>query len=253
MKNKKRLANWILFFVLSGAFCAGARPAVRFLEELIAEGEKSGTTHLAAVILYGMAAIVLLTSVLGFLAVARGPVAGTSVLILFAAAICGTALYLAVRDAPGPTEEAPGTPRPTVTPPEVVISFTPKINRNPENGEVFYRRYGNESGLAIFENNSTSDIYFRMFDRHGILVLIFYVRAGEICRMPVPTGTYEFRCVTGRAWEGEETYFGDKSRFRTLPGQYVFYNDSPITIELTPGLPEMEDIKIKEFEEFTNY
>ena len=253
MKNKKRLTNWILFIVLSGVFCLGARPGVRFLEGLVAEGEKSDTTHLAAVILYGMLAIVILTAVSGFLAVARGPVAGTSVLILFAAAICGTALYLAVRDTPKPVEDAPGTPRPTVTPPEVVVSFTPKINRNPENGEVFYRRYGNESGLAIIENNSSSDIYFRMFDRHGILVLIFYVREGETCRMPVPTGTYEFRCVTGRSWEGEETYFGDKSRYRSLPGQYVFYNDSPITITLSSGLPEMKDIKAKDFEEFQNW
>ena len=246
--KKKRVANWIIFIVLSGAFCAGAGPAVRFLEGIVAEGEASSTARLAAVILYGMAAIVVLTSVSGFLAVARGPVAGTSVMILFLAALCGGALYYAVQTMPPRQTEAPGTPRPTVTPPEVIISSTPVINHNPENGEVFYRRYGNQSGTAIIENNSGQDICFRMYDKNGLLVLVFYVRGEETCRMPVPTGTYEFRCVTGRYWESEETYFGDRTRYRMLPGQYVFYNDSPLTITLSYGLPEMKDIKVTEFE-----
>lgn len=252
MKNKKRKANLILFVVLAGALAAAARPSVRFLEDLIAEGgATTDTSRLAAVVLYGMLAIVALTALSGMLAVARGPVAGTSVLIILAVALCGVAIYTAVNNMPEDAPpEASDTPRPTVTPPEVSIRPTVRVNHNPETGTVFYRRYGNERATAIIKNDSQADICFRMFDKHGLLVLIFYVRAGEITYMPVPTGTYEFRCVTGRTWESEETYFGEKTRYRKLPDQYVFYDGDSIIIPLSSGLPEMKDIREKDFETF---
>ena len=88
-----------------------------------------------------------------------------------------------------------------------------------------------------------------MVDRHGLLVLIFYIRAGDSCIMPVPTGTYDFRCVTGGEWVDEFTYFGENSHFRKLPSTYVFYASQPEQIVLTSGLPEMRNIKKKDFED----
>ena len=152
---------------------------------------------------------------------------------------------------PAPAEKTPGTPRPTVTPPQVEIVTVERENGNPETGSVFYRRYGNERGSLIVENSSRSDICFRMLDRHGLLVLIFYVRAGDSCTVHVPTGTYEFRCVTGGEWVDEENYFGDKTHYRRLLETYIFYDGQTEVMKLTEGLPEMKTIKKKDFEDTT--
>ena len=89
-----------------------------------------------------------------------------------------------------------------------------------------------------------------MVDRHGVMVLIFYVRAGDSCRLPAPTGTYFFLCATGRLWEGEETYFGEKTRFRKLPALFPLERDSVAEIVLSPGLPELVNITQKEYEDY---
>ncbi len=248
MKDRKRKANFILFFVLTAGLAAGAKPAVTALEKLIGNGETGSTAMTAAILLYGMAAIVVLSAVSGFLAVARGPVAGTSVLLFLVAAVCGAGLWFGVKNMPQQEEETAGTPRPTITPPEVEIDTTIKSNGNPETGTVFYSRYGDGPSTVIVENNSQSDICFRMIDRHGLLVMIFYVRAGETGTITVPMGTYEFRCVTGRIWENEQTYFGERTYYRKLPEQYVIYHNSTVKITLSAGLPEMQTIKKKDFE-----
>ncbi|MBO6094139.1 MAG: hypothetical protein J6T99_02260 [Oscillospiraceae bacterium] len=250
-KQKKRIRNRILFLVLAGALTAAARPGIHFFEALIADGEPTATTSAAAAILCGLIAIVLLTTIAGILSLARWPVAGTAILIFLITTACGVTLYKSVQNMPPPAVTTPGTPRPTVTPPQVEIITMERENGNPETGSVFYRRYGNERGSLVVENGSRSDICFRMLDRHGLLVLIFYVRAGDSCTVPVPTGTYEFRCVTGGEWIDEETYFGDKTHYRRVLESYVFYDGQPEIMKLTEGLPEMKTIKKKDFEDTT--
>ena len=250
-KVKKRNRSWIVFLFLAGALAAAARPAIHFFEALIADGEPTETTFMAAAILCGLLSIVLLSAIAGILSLVHWPVIGTAILIFLITAACGTALYNSVQNMPPPVEKTPGTPRPTVTPPQVEIVTVERENGNPETGTVFYRRYGNEKGRLMIENGSRSDICFRMVDRHGLLVLIFYVRAGDSCTVSVPTGTYEFRCVTGGEWVDEETYFGEKTHYRKVLETYVFYDGQPEILKLTEGLPEMKTIKKKDFEDTT--
>ena len=250
-KEKKRNRNWVVFLLLAGALAAAARPSIRFFEALIADGEPTAVTFTAAAILCGLIAIVLLSAIAGLLSLVHWPVIGTAVLIFLITAACGAALYNSVQSMPAPAEKTPGTPRPTVTPPQVEIVTVERENGNPETGSVFYRRYGNERGSLIVENGSRSDICFRMLDRHGLLVLIFYVRAGDSCTVHVPTGTYEFRCVTGGEWVDEENYFGDKTHYRRLLETYIFYDGQTEVMKLTEGLPEMKTIKKKDFEDTT--
>ena len=250
-KEKKRNRSWVVFFLLVGALAAAARPAIRFFEALIADGEPTATTFTAAAILCGLIAIVLLSTIAGLLSLVHWPVIGTAILIFLITAACGATLYNHVQNMPPPTEKTPGTPRPTVTPPQVEIVTVERENGNPETGTVFYRRYGNEKGRLMIENGSRSDVCFRMVDRHGLLVLIFYVRAGDSCTVAVPTGTYEFRCVTGGEWIDEETYFGEKTHYRKVLETYVFYDGQPEILKLTEGLPEMKTIKKKDFEDTT--
>ena len=250
-KEKKRNRSWVVFFLLVGALAAAARPAIRFFEALIADGEPTATTFTAAAILCGLIAIVLPSTIAGLLSLVHWPVIGTAILIFLITAACGATLYNHVQNMPPPTEKTPGTPRPTVTPPQVEIVTVERENGNPETGTVFYRRYGNEKGRLMIENGSRSDVCFRMVDRHGLLVLIFYVRAGDSCTVAVPTGTYEFRCVTGGEWIDEETYFGEKTHYRKVLETYVFYDGQPEILKLTEGLPEMKTIKKKDFEDTT--
>ncbi len=250
-KAKKRKRNLVVLFVLAGAIAAAARPAIRFFETLIADGEPTATTFTAAAILFGLIAIVLLSGISGILTLMHWPIIGTAILIFLITVACGMTLYNSVQNMPLPAEKTPGTPRPTVTPPQIEIVTVERVNDNPETGTVFYRRYGNERGNLMIDNGSRSDICFRMVDRHGLLVLIFYVRAGDSCTIAVPTGTYEFRCVTGGEWVDEETYFGDKSHYRRLLETYVFYDGQTEILTLTEGLPEMKTIKEKDFEDTT--
>ena len=192
-----------------------------------------------------------LSAIAGLLSLVHWPVIGTAILIFLITAACGAALYNSVQSMPPPAEKTPGTPRPTVTPPQVEIVTVERENGNPETGSVFYRRYGNERGSLIVENGSRSDICFRMLDRHGLLVLIFYVRAGDSCTVRVPTGTYEFRCVTGGDWIDEENYFGEKTHYRRVLETYIFYDGQSEIMKLTEGLPEMKTIKKKDFEDTT--
>ena len=250
MDRKKRIANLITFVVLAAAIAAAAGPAMRFFSSLFFEEEAGAYSQTAVLLICGALAIIFLTILTGVLSLTNGPAKGSALLIFAVALVCGAGLYQSVRYTAIPEEEPTGTPRPTVTPPQVEIVVQSRTSTNPESGTVIYRRYSNQTAWVSVENNSQSDICFRMIDRHGLLVLIFYVRAGESCKLPAPTGTYFFLCATGRLWEGEETYFGEKTRFRRLPEYFPLDRDSVAEIVLSPGLPELEDIKQKEYEEY---
>jgi hypothetical protein len=250
MDKKKRRANIIVFIVLAVALAAAAKPAMRFFSELIFTEGTTVYSETVVLLICGALAIIVLTVLSGVLALTNGPAKGSALLIFAVAVICGMMLYLSIRDAPAPEAEPTGTPRPTVTPPEVEIVIQPRKSANPESGTVIYRRYSNQPAWVSVQNNSQSDICFRMVDRHGVMVLIFYVRAGESCKLPAPTGTYFFLCATGRLWEGEETYFGEKTRFRKLPDYFPLDKGSVAEIVLSPGLPELKDITQKEYEDY---
>ena len=250
MDKKKRRANIIIFVVLAAVLAAAAKPAMRFFRELVFADGTTVYSETVVLLICGALAIVVLTILSGVLALTNGPAKGSALLIFAVAVICGTMLYLSIRDAPAPEAEAPGTPRPTVTPPEVEIVVQPRKSTNPESGTIIYRRYSNQTAWVSVQNDSQSDICFRMVDRHGVMVLIFYVRAGESCKLPAPTGTYYFLCATGRVWEGEETYFGEKTRFRKLPELFPLERDSVAEIVLSPGLHELENITQKEYEDY---
>lgn len=246
-KKKRRKINTAIVLVFVLALALLAKPAVRFFSALITDERAASTSEFAAIIICGIIVIVFLTALSGILAVLHCPVGGTSLLIACAAVVCGAALWLGVKNMPEPADPVQNTPRPTVTPPAVEIQTAPKANSNPENGTVFYRRYGNERAKLHIDNCSLSDMYYKMVDKHGLLVLVFYVRAREECDITVPTGTYQLLCVTGRTWENEETFFGENTYYRRLPEKYTFYDNQTIDITLTSGLPEMNNIKAKEF------
>ena len=250
MDKKKRRANIIIFIVLAAILAVAARPAMRFFSELVFADGTTVYSETVVLLICGAMAIILLTILSGVLALTNGPAKGSALLIFAVAVVCGMMLYLSVRDTPPEAAEPSGTPRPTVTPPEVEIVVQPKKSANPESGTVIFRRYSNQTAWVSVQNGSQSDICFRMVDRHGVMVLIFYVRTGESCRLPAPTGTYFFLCATGRLWEGEETYFGEKTRFRKLPELFPLERNSVAEIVLTPGLPELENSTKKEYEDY---
>ena len=250
MDKKKRRANIIIFVVLAAALAFAARPAMRFFSELVFEDGTTVFSETVVLLICGALAIIFLTILSGVLALTNGPAKGSALLIFAVAVICGTMLYLSVRNAPAPEAEPSGTPRPTITPPEVEIVNTPRKTTNPESGTVIFRRYSNQTAWVSVQNDSQSDICFRMVDRHGVMVLIFYVRAGESCKLPAPTGTYFFLCATGRTWEGEDTYFGEKTHFRKLDKLFPLERGSVAEIVLSPGLPELVNITQKEYEDY---
>ncbi len=250
MDKKKRRANIIVFVVLAAIIAAAVRPAMRFFNELIFADETTAYSETVVLLICGAFAIVALTIITGIFALTKGPAKGSSLVIFAVAVICCMMLYLSIRDAPAPEAEPSGTPRPTVTPPEVEIVAAPRKSTNPESGTVIYRRYSTQTAWVSVQNDSQSDICFRMVDRHGVMVLIFYVRAGESCKIPAPTGTYFFLCATGRVWEGEETYFGEKTRFRKLDKLFPLERDSVADIYLSPGFPELVNITQKEYEDY---
>ena len=250
MDKKKRRANIIIFIVLAAILAVAVRPAMRFFNELVFADGTTVYSETVVLLICGALAIILLTILSGILALTNGPAKGSALLIFAVAVVCGMMLYLSIRDTPPAAAEPSGTPRPTVTPPEVEIVVQPKKSANPESGTVIFRRYSNQTAWVSVQNGSQSDICFRMVDRHGVMVLIFYVRTGESCRLPAPTGTYFFLCATGRLWEGEDTYFGEKTRFRKLPELFPLERNSVAEIVLTPGLPELENSTKKEYEDY---
>ena len=250
MDKKKRTANIIIFIVLAVILAAAARPAMRFLNSLVFKDEAGNYSDTVILLICGALVIIFLTVLSGILALTNGPAKGSALVLFAVAVICGIGIYQSVRNTPIPDPEPSGTLRPTVTPPQVEIVVQSRTSTNPESGTVIYRRYSNQTAWVSVQNDSQSDICFRMIDRHGLLVLIFYVRAGESCRLPAPTGTYFFLAASGRLWEGEETYFGEKTRFWSYPEYFPLERDSVAEIALTPGLPEMESIRQKEYEEY---
>ena len=247
MKEKKRkIINTVVWLLIAGGIALAARPGIEFFQKLLAqETENEQLTWVAATIIYALIAIVLLAVVSGAFAVLRGPAAGTALLMIAAVGVCGYAIYASVTNMPVTPEEAPGTPRPTITPPQVEIVTTTRKDENPETGYEFFRRYSNEDGLLTIDNRSQSDLYICMVDRHGVLVLIFYVRAGEECTLTTPKGTYELIMATGKYWEGEETYFGEGTIYRRMPEQYSMDRGKSINIKLTVGLKETVKLKDK--------
>ena len=249
MKEKKRIIiNTVIWLLIAGGIALAARPGIEFFQKLLAqETENEQLTWVAAIIIYAMIAIVLLSVISGAFAVLRGPAAATALLTVAAVALCGYAIYASVTNMPEAVEDPPGTPRPTITPPQVEIVTTAKNNENPETGYEFYRRYSNEDGNLTIDNQSQSDLYIRMVDRHGVLVLIFYVRSGDSCTLNTPKGTYELHMATGKYWGGEDALFGETTKYRKMPEQYSMERGKSVTVKPTTGLRETVNMKEKDF------
>lgn len=89
----------------------------------------------------------------------------------------------------------------------------PAENPNPPTGSVFMREYPETISTLHVENISGRDccilMHLRSLDR---VIQKFYVRAGDVCDMPVSNGTYDIIAViansTDALWFGPEKYFG---------------------------------------------
>ena len=86
-------------------------------------------------------------------------------------------------------------------------------NPNPQTGTVFMREYPEIISTVCVENLSEYDCCILMHlisvDR---VIQKFFVRAGDICSMPVSNGTYNIFAVIADTedaiWYGPEKYFG---------------------------------------------
>ena len=189
---------------------------VRLINLRLSGGSSNAASVLGALAIGGFALLVVLSVVIGFLALAGRPIKKLAVTIAIIAVAAAGALAAGVAvTAPGEDglPDAEATPRPIVTAPPVEIKEKEEpVNNNPETGTEFVRIYGDRSCKLTVENNSSSvDYYVKLRDGKGRKVLAFYVRAGESITIASPQGSYEILFASGRKWQDEEVLFGEKT------------------------------------------
>lgn len=205
----------ILKIFIIAALIAGACLLARYLSGVISGAGHEESAVTGALVLSAFALLLVMCGAAGVLALTGRPVKGLAIATALVALASAAVIVIGVKSTaerePAPTPVA--TPRPIVTAPPVVIEQKEKENRNPATGEVFRRKYGDESAVLTVENNSSSqDYYVRLREGGtGDTALSFYVRAGESVTLGAPKGSYELLFASGRTWVDEEALFGSRT------------------------------------------
>lgn len=250
MKNEKKKKLISLLLRLS-AIAAGAIlcvPVTRYLNSLIGEGRNDLSTLSASVFCCCLAALIVLAVVSGLRAMTGRSFRLTVFVIGVTAAVCLSAGYISYTSLPEPSDPASVTPRPTVTPPAVLIEETVTASDNPESGTVFYKKYFDNPASLTVDNAGASDVYIKLRESQGKDVLTFYVRAYNVITVPAPVGTYEYVCAFGKDWANEEDYFGENTKFRKSKEVFIFKWGESCDISISRNASELLDVSIREFE-----
>lgn len=245
-KNKKGIT--IVLRIL-GALCAGVLcvPVTRYFNELLGSGETNFSTMSSAVVCCGLVLVIVLAVLCGL-----GAVTGKDVRFLVAgigiiAAVCITAGVFSMKNMPVRELMSDASPRPTVTPPTVVIEEKEEY-QNPESGTVFYRKYYDNNVKLTVDNGSSSDLYIKLREKKAGAVLIFYVRGGDTVTVNAPVGSYEYVCAAGKQWIDEENLFGENTKIKKSREICVLKWAGSHEISLGRNLSELLEVSRNEFD-----
>lgn len=222
-------------------------PVTWYLNSLLGGGETDITSMSGAVFCCCLVALTVLAVVSGLRAMMGKPFRLTVAVIGLTAAVCIAAGVISFKTMPEAEEPSVISPRPTVTPPAVTIEETFEIE-NPENGMVFYKKYYDNPAYLTVDNASSSDMYVKLRDRKGNVVLIFYVRANDAASVNAPVGTYEYVCAFGKEWQDEEDYFGENTKFKKSKEICSFSWGSTCEVSVGRSASELLDVSRSEFE-----
>lgn len=115
----------------------------------------------------------------------------------------------------------------------------------PDTGYVFfYNGYDVDSTVTV-ETSSDMDYVIEFLDANtGDLAIAFYVKAGSVWSMAVPTGDYIIQYAAGSYWDGIENIFGSGTLFYSADSTYAVYpeNENIITLDIFggTGIPSTE-------------
>lgn len=205
----------VLKILIIALFIAGACILARFLFGVISKAGHEESALAGALVLSAFALLLVMCAAAGVLALTGRPVKGMAIATALVALASAAIIAAGVSNAAGrdPVETPEQTRRPIVTAPPVVIEPKEKVNHNPETGEVFTRKYGDQSAkLTVVNNSSSQDYFVRLREiSTGDTAFSFYVRAGESVTLGAPKGSYDLLFASGRTWQDEETLFGSRT------------------------------------------
>lgn len=245
--KRKKIISLVLRIAAVAGGAALCVPVTWYLNSLLGEGETNLASMSGAVFCCCLAALTVLAVVSGLRAMTGKPFRLTIAVIGLTAAVCIAAGVISFKTMPETVEASTISPRPTVTPPAVTIEEVTEIE-NPESGTVFFKKYYDNPAYLTVDNASSSDMYVKLRDRKGKIVLVFYVRANDTASVNAPVGTYEYICAFGKEWLNEEDYFGDNTKFRKSKEICSFSWGSTCEISISRNASELLDVSRSEFE-----
>lgn len=242
--GKKRI---MLILRIAAILCGGILcvPVTVYLNTLIGNGETDTASLGASVCCCCLAALTVLAVIAGLRALTGRTFRLTLAVILLTAAAGIAAGFVSYRNIPE-LQEVIISPRPTVTPPAVIIEEKAG-NPNPESGSVFYRKYYDNPVRLTFDNAGASDLFVKLREKSGMDVLSFYVRGYEIITVDAPVGTYEFVCAFGKNWVDEDNFFGENTEFRKSKELYTLNWGGECEISVSKNASELLDVSRGEF------
>lgn len=253
MEDKSILKKRILLVIRLLVLCAGIAlciPVTRFFISLA--GEEISGRHVVciALICTCLTVIIFLAVLAAFKVLIGRPYRLAISVIVISIAVCLASAAMILTSEPPADAESIETaaPRPTVTPPEVVIENNEREYTNPESGSVFYKKYADNNANLTIDNASSSDLYIKLRTKEAMTVLTFYVRSNDTAYVHVPTGTYEYVCAVGKKWEGTEECFGENTKFKKSKEFRLYRWGGDYSISLSKSLSELLEVSRREFE-----
>ena len=249
--NKKKKILFLILRIAGLVLMAGlCVPMADYINQIISGGETTVKSLAGTVVCTCFIVIVILALIAAIRAMTGYGFKLTVGAIVVCIVICVGAVIVFINygeDEPVIPKETV-SPRPTVTPPAVVIEEKPDDISNPESGEVFYKKYADNTVTLTFDNASSSDMYIKLRNKDGTIVLTFYIRGNDTVSVKAPIGTYEYVCALGKTWENTETYFGENTKFKKSKEFRLYRWGTEHEINLSKGLTELLEISQREFE-----
>lgn len=249
-RENKRKKIFILFLRLSSV--AGGVilciPVTEYFIKFLGNGEPNVAAVSGSVLCCGLVVLIVLALIAGIRALTGHSFKFTISILALTMSICigaGVVFFRNISDSALPN--AVPSPRPTVTPPVVVLEKKEETE-NPESGTVFYKKYYDNTVKLTVDNASSSDLYVKLRSKEGMVVLVFYVRANDTVMINAPIGTYEYICAVGKEWKDEEEYFGDNTKFKKSKEMCTLKWGEYYDISVSRGLSELLEVSRREFE-----
>lgn len=223
-------------------------PVTEYFAEFLGNGEKKIAAVSGSVLCCGLIALILLALIAGIRALTGRPFKLTIGILALTMMICigaGVVFFSNISDYA--VSNAVSSPRPTVTPPVVILEEKEEIE-NPESGTIFYKKYYDNTVKLEVDNASSSDLYVKLRSKEGLVVLVFYVRANDTVRINAPIGTYEYICAVGKEWKSEQELFGENTKFKKSKEMCTLKWGEYYDISVSRGFSELLEVSQREFE-----